>query len=74
MRSALRSFVMSAVLLAAVLASACGGPARYTPTATSRAAGTDAAMSVERDEDQHTAEIELVVEHLAPPTRIQEGA
>lgn len=69
-----RAIIAVAVACPLALVAACGGPARYTPTATSRAPGLDAAMSVESDDEQSTSAIELVVEHLAPPARIRPNA
>lgn len=52
----------------------CGGPLRYTPRPTQRAPEADATIVADINREQSTTRLEIRVEHLAPPDRIQPGA
>jgi hypothetical protein len=64
------------MLLLALAGSAvgCGGPLRYTPRPTQRAPEADATIVAEVNQEQANTRLEIRVEHLAPPDRIQPGA
>jgi hypothetical protein len=70
-------FVLIHGILVAVLAVpvvGCGGPLRYTPRSTSRAPEADATIVAHINRDQSNTRLQIRVEHLAPPDRIQPGA
>lgn len=57
----------------AVGGAACGGPLRYTPRPTQRAPEADATIVADVHRDQSMTNLQIRVEHLAPPDRINAG-
>jgi hypothetical protein len=61
-------------LVVSVLALAgCGGPLTYTPRATARAPEADATIVADVHRDQSMTNLNIRIQHLAPPDRIQAG-
>lgn len=67
----MRSF--SWLALSSLLA-ACGGPMNYERQGTSDAPGADARIEAEVSADQRQTQVNVEIEHLAPPGRVGEGA
>jgi hypothetical protein len=59
-------------LLCAALAG-CGGPLRFALKGTPIAPGSDAAVVAKVDEKSAMTHLNITVEHLAPPDRLQSG-
>lgn len=62
------------VLACAGALPACGGPLEYAPKPTARAPEADAKIVAEVQKSQGNTKLTLKVIHLAPPSRLQEGA
>ena len=51
----------------------CGGPLTYNPRPTARAPEADTHLVVQPNNAQANSQVQVRMEHLAPPDRIQEG-
>lgn len=63
-------------LLALILGTqiACGGALEYKVPSSAQAPGADAHIVADVNEDQSTTQLEIKVEHLAPPDRVNTAA
>ncbi|MGC4087959.1 MAG: hypothetical protein QM756_08690 [Polyangiaceae bacterium] len=62
------------ILPVALLLAACGGPLKYQLASTPKAPGGDAVLICDVQDGQSQTQIEMTIEHLAPPGRVAEGA
>lgn len=61
-------------LLAALFLVACGGPLKYDVASTPKAPGADAHIVADVQAEQNKTDLEVTVEHLAPPDRVAPGS
>lgn len=70
-----KSAIVYGALLSAVAlgAAGCGGPFQYTPRPTARAPEADANIVADVHRDESMTNLQIRIQHLAPPDRIQAG-
>jgi hypothetical protein len=61
-------------VLAALALVACGGPLRYELHGSPKTPEADAQIVADVNEETNTSTLEIHIEHLAPPARVQEGS
>jgi hypothetical protein len=66
------SRLLIALVMGALLA-ACSGTLRYTPKGANKATGADALILADVDEGASMTKLEITVEFLPPPDRIEAG-
>ena len=62
---------MFATMAAVGLLSGCGGPLKYQVPGSAKAADSDAKIVADVREKEHMTKLEIHIEHLTPPARIE---
>jgi len=73
-RNTMKRLLTLASVLASLALAACGGPLRYQLQGGTKAPDADAEIVADVNEDTNTSLLEIRIQHLAPPGRVQEGS